>query len=111
MKPLIRRRSRAGRQLPRRRRPPRRGALKGCVHNVIVVKPPDSRFREAVFILRDDYFLNEGIGEAELLRQAEQAAREYTYEAVPPVSVRIPWALLLFTLAAVLVTLKLLEVI
>ena len=49
--------------------------------------------------------------EAELLRQAEQAAREYTYEAVPPVSVRVPWALLLFTLAAVLGTMKLLGVI
>jgi len=111
MSPLIRRRYRNGKALQARQRPPRRGTLKGCVHNVIVVKPPDSRFREAVFILRDDYFLNEGVGEAELLRQAREAARDYTYEALPPTRVRVPWALLLFTLAAVLGTLKLLGVI
>ena len=110
MNPPIRRRFR-GRALLPGQRAPRPGTLKGCVHNVIVVKPPDSRFREAVFILRDDYFLNEGVGEAELLRQAREAARDYTYEALPPVRLRFPWGLLLFTLSAALVTLKLLGVI
>ena len=95
----------------RRLREGRRDLLKGCMHNVIIVKPPDRRFQQAVFVLRDDYFLGEGVDEAELLRQARQAARDYTYEAVPPVRLRVPWALLGFTLVIVLITLKLLEVI
>ena len=39
MSPLIRRRYRNGKAVQARQRPPRRGTLKGCVHNVIVVKP------------------------------------------------------------------------
>lgn len=30
----------------------RRSRVKGCMRNVIVVRPPDPMFREAVFILR-----------------------------------------------------------
>ena len=62
---------------------PGQAALKGCMRHVIVVKPPDRRFEEAVFILRSDYFLSEGADERELLRQAREAARAYTYTAAP----------------------------
>lgn len=92
----------------RRSRAPRPGALKGCMRNVIVVKPPDRRFQEAVFILRDDYFLSPGADEAELLRQAKEAARDFVCEAAPPTRLRLPWLLLGFSLAVVLVTMKLL---
>ena len=50
--------------------------IKGTASRVIVVKSPDPGiFREAFFILRDDYFSNRGISQEELLRQARQAAR------------------------------------
>lgn len=101
-------RRRAG--APRSPRAPRPGALKGCMRNVIVVRPPDRRFEEAVFILRDDYFLSPGADEAELLRQAKEAARDYTLEAVPPRRPRLPWLLLGFALAAVFTLLKVLGV-
>ena len=92
----------------RRSAAPRPGALKGCMRNVIVVKPPDKRFQEAVFILRDDYFLSPGADEAELLRQAKEAARDYTLEAAPAARLRLPWLLLGFSLAVVLILLKVL---
>ncbi len=111
MKPLIRRRGERRSSAGKRKSARRPGTLRGCMRNVIVVKPPDRRFREAVFILRDDYFLSEGIGEAELLRQAREAASEYVQESLPPVGIRLPWALLGFALLVVLVALKLLEVI
>ena len=65
---------------------PRRGgaAVKGCVRNVIVVKPDDPAFREAVFILRDDYFSSSRLSRAALISQARDAARRYTDSVVPP---------------------------
>ena len=49
--------------------------IKGTASRVIVVKSPDPGiFREAFFILRDDYFSNRGISQEELLRQARQSA-------------------------------------
>lgn len=67
-----------------RRPPPRRAAVKGCMRNVIVVKPDDPIFREAVFILRDDYFSSSQLSRRDLLSQAKDAARNYTDEIVPP---------------------------
>ena len=57
--------------LPRReRRPP----VRGTVSNVIVVKAPAPCFREALFVLRDEY-LGDGAQDREaLLRQAREAA-------------------------------------
>lgn len=73
-----------GRVSSRLRPLPRRGAaVKGCVRNVIVVKPGDSAFKEAVFILRDDYFASHGHSRAALLAQAREAARRYTDSVAP----------------------------
>lgn len=73
-----------GRVISRLRPLPRRGAaVKGCVRNVIVVKPGDSAFKEAVFILRDDYFSSAGHSRSALLSQAREAARRYTDSVAP----------------------------
>lgn len=66
-----------------RPRPSRAASVKGCVRNVIVVKPGDKAFKEAVFILRDDYFSSPGLSRSALLRQAKDAARRYT-DAIAP---------------------------
>lgn len=59
-------------------------SVKGCMRNVIVVKPDDPIFREAVFILRDDYFSSSKRSRRELIMQAKAAARSYTDAVVPP---------------------------
>ncbi len=101
----------AGGTAARRPRAPVRAPLKGCMRRVIVVKPPDSRFVEAVFVLRDDYFLSEGVDETELLRQAKEAARDFTCTALPPAAPRLPWLLLGFAAAIVLAALKLMAIV
>lgn len=58
--------------------------VKGCMRGVIVVKPPNPIFREAVFVLRDDYFLEPGLSREELLQQAKDAAGEYVASLAPP---------------------------
>ena len=81
--------------LPRQeRRPP----VRGTVSNVIVVKAPAPCFREALFILRDDY-LAEGDREA-LLRQAREAAADFTGPASPRPPRFWLWLLPLAALAA-----------
>ena len=80
---------------------------KTIIDQDFVVGPHGMRFLNAGSL----FIEYEGVGEAELLRQAREAARDYTYEALPSTRVRVPWALLLFTLAAVLGTLKLLGMI
>lgn len=74
------RRCRQGRKKPRRAP---QGALRGNMRNVVVVHPPEGIFSEAVFILRDDYFTQSGISRAALMRQAREAAEEYTRTALP----------------------------
>ncbi len=76
------RRCRRERKKPRRA--PRGGALRGNMRNVIVVRPPEGIFSEAVFIMRDDYFTQSGVSRAALMRQAREAAEEYTRTALPP---------------------------
>ncbi|MBQ3009962.1 MAG: translation initiation factor 2 [Oscillospiraceae bacterium] len=52
--------------------------VKGLSRKVIIVKSPDPKiFEQAIFIVRDDFFSSQGIGEKELLRQAKQAANGY----------------------------------
>ncbi len=58
--------------------------LKGKMQNIIVVKPPNPMFRQAVFFLRDDYFLSSDISRNELLNQAKAAAEGYVSRNVPP---------------------------
>lgn len=72
----------------RRRRAERRrvaegAVLKGCTRNVIVVHPRSDIFQEAVFILRDDYLRAPGVSREELLRQAREAAEDYTLTVAP----------------------------
>ena len=90
----------------RRLRPAGRARpVRGLVSNVIVVKSPAPCFREALFILRDEY-LAEGDREA-LLRQAREAAAEFTGPAAPRPP--RPWLWLLPVLAlAALAALRLL---
>lgn len=59
------------------------GAIKGSMRNVIVVRPTDGVFSEAVFVLRDDYFSSPGISREALLCQARAAAEEYTRTMLP----------------------------
>ena len=72
--------------------------VRGTVSGVIVVKAPAPCFREALFILRDDY-LAEGDREA-LLRQAKEAAAEFTGPASPRPPRGWLWLLPLAALAA-----------
>ena len=68
-----------------RRRPrPTGPPVKGHMANVIVVKPPDPRFKEAIFVLKDEYFLDSELSRQELLLQAREAAREYVASVCPP---------------------------
>ena len=100
-------RERAAALLSRLRRPrrekPRGPALRGRARNVIVVKPRDSRFSEAIFVLRDDYFADRDANREELLRQAREAARAETGNVLPP-GPRLPlWPAAALLLGAVLI--------
>ena len=86
--------------------------IKGTASRVIVVKSPDPGiFREAFFILRDDYFSNRGVSQEELLRQAQQSAEGYIRAHLPQSPPRRGTGKLLLLLtalaAAVIVLLKL----
>ena len=52
-------------------------AIHGNMRRAVVVKSPDERFTEAVFILKDCSAREEGISNTELLRQAKEAAEGY----------------------------------
>ena len=56
--------------------------VRGTVSNLIVVKNPAPCFREALFILRDDYLTDPNRDREALLRQAREAAASFT--GVPP---------------------------
>ncbi len=81
-----------------RERPPR-----GNMSNVIVVKAPAPCFREALFILRDDYLGDAGQNREALLLQAREAAASFTGPAAPPPPRRFLWLLPLLGLLAALV--------
>lgn len=51
--------------------------IKGNIQNVIVVKPQNRMFSQAMFILNDDYVRQSSLSSQELLRQAREAAGEY----------------------------------
>ena len=77
-----------------------KNCVRGCARNVIVVRPPDKRFQEAVFILRDDYLLSPEADRDRLLREAREAAADYTASLLPTRR-RFPWWLLIPVLLAV----------
>lgn len=95
----------------RRPRLPRTARIKGCTKTVIVVKPPDPMFREAVFILREDYLTGDEANRRQLLLQARDAARSYTESLLPAEKRRFPITRLLVCAAALLAIAKLMGVI
>lgn len=85
--------------------------LKGKMQNIIVVKPPNPMFRQAVFFLRDDYFLSSDISRTELLNQAKAAAEGYVSHNVPPAGDKkmvVICLLSVFIVAAAVITIVLL---
>lgn len=78
--------------------------MRGTAHRVIVVKSPDEKiFKEAVFILRDDYFASKR-SERELMREALRCAGNFTAAAVPKRK-KVPYWTVIGALAAVLIAL------
>ena len=68
----------------------KRAVLRGTAHNMISVTPPDTEmFREALFILQDDYMRLSGDSEA-LLREAKEAAEHFTAKFSPPETEPLP---------------------
>ncbi len=68
----------------------RHEVIRGTSHNIILVTSPDPEiFREAMFILQDDYMRRPGVGKEELLRQARDAAENYVLRFVPPAKKRL----------------------
>ncbi len=110
-RPGLRRLASAAAEKLRRPKPLRTARIKGCTKTVIVVKPPDPMFREAVFILREDYLTGDEANRRQLLLQARDVARRYTESLVPPVKRRFPIVRLLVCAAALLAIIKLLGVI
>lgn len=52
--------------------------VKGTARRIIVVKSPDKKvFEEAIFIVREEYLHSAGITQAELMKEARDAARGY----------------------------------
>ena len=47
----------------------------GQVHNIVVVKPRDPRFREVIYVLREEPFQASGARREALLQEALSAAR------------------------------------
>lgn len=56
--------------------------VKGLSRKIIIVKSPDPKiFEQAIFIVRDDYLMSQGIDQKELMRQANEAASGYVDRA------------------------------
>ena len=88
------RRRPAGNRLPQ---------VRGTTRSLIVVKSRDPRFQEILYVLRDDYLADPDCDREELLRQAREAARAETGNALPP-PWRLPlWPAVLLLAGAVLI--------
>lgn len=57
--------------------------IKGNMQNIIVVKPQNKMFSQAVFVLSDDYMRQSRLSSQELLRQAQEAAGEFAPVMLP----------------------------
>lgn len=80
--------------------------LRGNMRSVIVVKPDDPMFEQAVFILNDSYMRRRDEPAQELMRQAREAAERCTGNYLPhrrSRGGRIFRALAVFVFAAALV--------
>lgn len=51
--------------------------LKGASRNVVVVKSPDPRFEQAIFIIRPTEHAKDGMTQEDLIREARKAAKSY----------------------------------
>ncbi len=91
----------------RRRGRPAGPAVKGRMVGVISVKSPDPRFREVLFVLREDCFTGEELNRQELLLQAREAAGNYVNNLLPPARRRLPLMPLLLPAAGALLALLL----
>ena len=66
--------------------------VKGISKRIIVVKSPDPRiFEQAIFIVREDYMGQTGVSQAQLLRQARQAAGSYLNPGMNKPARVLPW--------------------
>ena len=73
--------------LPRRASP---RPVRGTVSSVIVVREPAPCFREALFVLRDEYLADPSRDREELMREAREAAAAFSGAEAPR---RKPWLL------------------
>lgn len=99
------------RVLPLPRRGERLRPVRGVMGHVIVVTSPAPCFREALFILRDEYLDDEAQNREALLRQAREAASSFAGPGSPPPPRPLLWALLPLIALAALGALRLLGVI
>ncbi len=98
-------RLRLGELLARLRRPRHRAvgpAPAGKARQVIVVRPRDPRFREVIYVLREETLPGPGAEREELLRQALEAARGETERSLPPPPRRPLWPAALLLLGILL---------
>ena len=66
--------------------------VKGTARRVVVVKSPDKKmFEEAIFIVREEYMRSPGITQAQLMKEARNAAKGYVGRLRP--SAKHPTAL------------------
>lgn len=82
-------------------------AVKGRMVGVISVKSPDPRFKEVLFVLREDCFSGEELNRQELLLQAKEAAGNYVNNLLPSARRRVPLMPLLLPAAGALLALVL----
>ena len=75
---------RLSRLLSRQTRSASSPALRGTLRTAVVVKTPDARFSEALFVLREDSLHRKGVTREELLEEARAAAEGCTQELLPP---------------------------
>lgn len=66
--------------------------VKGVSKQVVVVKPPQGLFEEAIFILKEDAVHRVGVNAEQVLREACAVANEYVAENCEKRRVRIPEA-------------------
>ena len=75
--------------------------VQGTVSRVIVVREPAPCFREALFVLRDDWLMDPRRDREALLREAQEAAAAFSGPgSPPPPRRRLLWLLPVLMLAA-----------
>ena len=57
--------------------------VKGISRRVIVVRAPDPRFEQAIFLLREDALAAEGVSARQVMEEARQVAAGYVRRNTP----------------------------